>query len=90
MIHVRGPCHQNAKARHSRRAVGADYVLKHEFAAFNIVLGKNTDERVKIKVVSKLDDRNAAAHPSGCTVMAKVAWAYVDGLVENVLLKFAV
>lgn len=100
-----------------------DYVLKHELAAFNVVLGKNTDGRVKIKVVTKLDDftemqeakfllflreakivstslynkldrwlddRNAAAHPSGYTVKATVAEAYVDDLVENVLLKFAV
>jgi hypothetical protein len=100
-----------------------DYVLKHELAAFNVALGKNTDARVKIKIVLKLDDftemseakfllflreakivttsmynkleswlddRNAAAHPSGYTVTAKVAEAYVDDLVENVLLKFTV
>ena len=89
--------------------------------AFNVVLGKNTDTRVKIKVIAKqddftemseskfllfcrearlitsslfnkletkLDERNAAAHPSGVAVKRTTTEAYIEDLVENVLLKF--
>jgi len=100
-----------------------EYVLKHHNADFNVALGKNTDKRVKVTSVSKLEDftempeskfllflreakiinanifkklenrldeRNAAAHPSGVKFTATIAEAYTDDLIENVVLKFAV
>jgi hypothetical protein len=41
------------------------------------------------KLKTRLDERNAAAHPSGIKVTSTVAQAYIDDLVENVLLKFS-
>jgi len=41
------------------------------------------------KLKTRLDERNAAAHPSGIKVTSTVAQAYIDELVENVLLKFS-
>jgi hypothetical protein len=41
------------------------------------------------KLETKLDERNGAAHPSGLTVTPKAAEAYIDDLIENVLMKFA-
>jgi len=98
------------------------FVLKHALVNFNAALAANTDSRVKIKVVSKiddftempehkflefcrvakiitstmfnklkgrLDDRNGAAHPSGVIVAPKMAEAYIEDLIENVIQKFA-
>jgi hypothetical protein len=42
------------------------------------------------KLNSKLDDRNGAAHPSGLKITQKFAEAYVEDLVENVMLKYSV
>lgn len=33
-----------------------EHVFKHELSAFNVVLGKNTDKRIKISQVTKRDD----------------------------------
>ncbi len=92
-------------------------------AAFDAVLAKNTDKRVKITAITKQDDftemseakllefcreakiitstifnklkvrlneRNGAAHPSGVTIKPKAAEVYIEDLVDNVLLKYAV
>lgn len=40
----------------------------------------------KLKI--RLDERNAAAHPSGVSVKQKAAEVYVEDLVDNVLLKY--
>jgi hypothetical protein len=98
-----------------------EYVLAHHVIAFNGVLAKSTDSRVKIRSVSKhddftempesifllfcrqakiitstifkklgsrLDDRNAAAHPSGVKITPKLAESYIDDLIENIVLKY--
>jgi hypothetical protein len=90
-------------------------------ASFNNALANNKDGRVKIKIVTKLDDftempeskfllfcreakiitssmfkklegrldeRNSTAHPSGARTTPKVAEAYIEDLVENVMVKF--
>ena len=90
-------------------------------AQFNAALAKNTDTRVKIKQITKLDDftempegkfllfcreakiitstvfnklenrldeRNGAAHPSGVKTTPKAAEAYIEDLIENVVVKF--
>lgn len=102
-----------------------DYILADigRHAAFDAVLAKNTDKRVKITAITKrddftemsevkflefcreakiitssifnklkgrLDERNAAAHPSGVTIKPKAAEVYIEDLVDNVLLKYAV
>jgi hypothetical protein len=36
----------------------------------------------------RLDERNSAAHPSGVTITPKAAEAYIEDMVENVLLKY--
>lgn len=41
------------------------------------------------KLKNRLDERNAAAHPSGVKTTAKAAEAYIDDLVENVVMKYA-
>jgi hypothetical protein len=41
------------------------------------------------KLETRLDERNAAAHPSGVKVGPSVAHAYIEDLVDNVLLKYA-
>jgi hypothetical protein len=41
------------------------------------------------KLETRLDERNAAAHPSGLTVTQKAAEAYIEDLVENTVMKFA-
>jgi hypothetical protein len=40
------------------------------------------------KLETRLDERNGAAHPSGLTVTPKAAEAYIEDLVENVVMKF--
>ncbi|MEQ1615066.1 MAG: hypothetical protein ABL904_20140 [Hyphomicrobiaceae bacterium] len=110
----------NLAAHHLQEHILAD-AGRH--AAFDAVLTKNTDTRVKIKKLSKQDDftemseskfllfcreaklitsamynkletrlneRNAAAHPSGVKTTPKAAEAYIEDLVENVLEKFPV
>ena len=42
------------------------------------------------KLRGRLDERNGAAHPSGVTFKAKAAEVYIEDLVDNVLLKYAV
>ena len=42
------------------------------------------------KVEARLDERNAAAHPSGVKVGLSVAQAYIEDLVDNVVLKYPV
>lgn len=42
------------------------------------------------KLETRLDERNAAAHPSGVKTRPKAAETYVEDLVENVLKKFPV
>lgn len=42
------------------------------------------------KLEARLDERNAAAHPSGVKTTPKAAEAYIEDLVENVLKKFLV
>jgi hypothetical protein len=108
----------NLAAHHLQEHILAD-AGRH--AAFDAVLAKNTDTRVKIKKIAKQDDftemseskfllfcreakiitssmyhklegrlneRNAAAHPSGVKTTPKAAEAYIEDLVENVLKKF--
>lgn len=41
------------------------------------------------KLETRLDERNGAAHPSGLTVTPKIAEAYIEDLIENVVMKFA-
>lgn len=110
----------NLAVHHLQEYILAD-ASRH--AAFDAVLVKNTDTRVKIKAVAKQDDftempeskfllfcreakiitssmfnkletrlneRNAAAHPSGVKTMPKAAEAYIEDLVENILKKFVV
>jgi len=92
-------------------------------AAFDAVLAKNTDKRVKITAITKqddftemseakflefcreakiitgtifnklkgrLDERNGAAHPSGVVIKPKATEVYIEDLVDNILLKYAV
>lgn len=40
------------------------------------------------KLEARLDERNAAAHPSGVKVGPNVAQAYIEDLVDNVVLKY--
>jgi hypothetical protein len=42
------------------------------------------------KLEGRLDERNSAAHPSGVKTTPKAAEAYIEDLVENVIMKFAV
>lgn len=42
------------------------------------------------KLKGRLDERNAAAHPSGVTIKPKAAEVYIEDLVDNVLQKYAV
>lgn len=100
-----------------------EYVFTKHLGAFNTVLAANTDRRVKVTSVSKLDDftdmpeskfiefcrtakvitaglhnklknrldeRNSAAHPSGVKTPPKLAEAFIEDLVENVIQKFAI
>jgi hypothetical protein len=40
------------------------------------------------KLETRLDERNSAAHPSGIKTTPKAAEAYIEDMVENVLIKF--
>ncbi len=110
----------NLAVHHLQEYILAD-ATRH--AAFDAILAKNTDTRVKIKTVAKqddftemseskfllfcreakiitssmfnklqthLDERNAAAHPSGVKTTPKAAEAYIEDLAENVLMKFKI
>jgi hypothetical protein len=99
------------------------FVLAHHSGAFNQALASNTDARVKIRSVAKIDDftempegkflefcrtarivtsgmynrlkarldeRNAAAHPSGVKTTPKGAEAYVEDMIENVVRQYVV
>ncbi len=110
----------NLAAHHLQEHILAD-ATRH--AAFDAVLAKNTDKRVKITAITKqddftemseakflefcreakiitstifnklkgrLDERNGAAHPSGIVVKPKAAEVYIEDLVDNILLKYAV
>jgi hypothetical protein len=110
----------NLAAHHLQEHILADST---QHAAFDAVLAKNTDKRVKITAITKqddftemseakflefcreakiitgtifkklsmrLDERNGAAHPSGVTIKPKAAEVYIEDLVDNVLLKYAV
>lgn len=41
------------------------------------------------KLVGRLDERNSAAHPSGLKITPKTAEAYIEDVVENVIVKFS-
>lgn len=41
------------------------------------------------KLETRLDERNGAAHPSGVTITPKAAEAYIEDMVQNVLLKYS-
>lgn len=42
------------------------------------------------KLENKLDERNSAAHPSGTKVTPKMAEAFIEDLLHNVLLKYSI
>ena len=42
------------------------------------------------KLEGRLDERNLAAHPSGVKVTPKTAEAYIEDVIENVVMKFTI
>lgn len=97
--------------------------FKRHLSAFNAVLAKNTDKRVKITQISTRDDfsempegkliefirsagvisndvrkiledklgtRNSCAHPSGVRIKESKVIDFIEDLIENVLLKYAI
>jgi hypothetical protein len=52
-------------------------------------VGKIVTSSMYNKLKGRLDDRNGAAHPSGATTTPKFAEAYIEDMVENVILKFS-